>query len=111
MNTLRLLQELKRRDKRGKTAASSTFLQSMQKSDLKDRMKRHPALSRDDNGTSRAAEMEDRFHRMAMRTLRALRDVRQYSPAVTIRTAGQVNISDKQLNVASGSRCSSGLDG
>ena len=38
-----------------------------------------------------AAEMADRFHRMYMRTLRQLRDLRRYSP-VTINNVNQVSI-------------------
>ena len=49
----------------------------------------------------KAVEMADRFHRMFMRTLRQLRDLRRYSP-VTINNAGQVNIASeggKQVNL------------
>lgn len=38
-----------------------------------------------------AVQMVDRWHRMYMRTIRQLRDLRRYSP-VTINNAGQVNI-------------------
>ena len=33
--------------------------------------------------------------------LRRLRDLRRYTPAVTIESAGQVNIGGQQINVAS----------
>ena len=41
---------------------------------------------------NQSAAMADRFHRMFMRTLRALRDLRRYSPAVIVQNAGQVNV-------------------
>jgi len=49
-----------------------------------------------------AVQMADRFHRIFMRTLRQLRDLRRYSP-VTINNASQVNIAadgGQQVNVA-----------
>ena len=78
----------------------ATTRAEIQQSDLKKRGKRRPEFSWEIEDTARAAEMADRFHRMAMRTLRALRDVRRYSPAVNIRNAGQVNIGEKQVNVS-----------
>ena len=47
------------------------------------------------------AAMVDRFNRLFLRTLRQLRDLRRYAPAVTIQNAGQVNIGQQQVNVAS----------
>ncbi len=47
-----------------------------------------------------AAAMADRFNRLFLRTLRQLRDLRRYAPAVTIKNAGQVNIGEQQVNVA-----------
>lgn len=48
-----------------------------------------------------AAAMVDRFNRLFLRTLRALRDLRRYSPTVMIASAGQVNIaSGPQANAA-----------
>ncbi len=44
--------------------------------------------------------MVDRFNRLFLRTLRALRDLRRYAPAVTIQNAGQVNIGAQQVNAA-----------
>ena len=48
---------------------------------------------------NQSAAMADRFHRMFMRTLRALRDLRRYSPAVIVQNAGQVNVGGQQVNV------------
>ncbi len=46
-----------------------------------------------------SAAMADRFHRIFMRTLRALRDLRRYNPAVIVQNAGQVNVGGQQVNV------------
>ena len=43
--------------------------------------------------------MVDRFNRIFLRTLRALRDLRKHSPALIVQNAGQVNVGDKQVNV------------
>lgn len=48
----------------------------------------------------RALRTADRFQRMFMRSLRALRDLRRYAPQITIHNRGQVNIGDKQVNVS-----------
>jgi hypothetical protein len=47
-----------------------------------------------------AVSMADRYHRQFMRTLRALRDLRRYAPAVNIGNAEQVNIAAQQINTA-----------
>ena len=47
-----------------------------------------------------AAAMADRFHRMFLRSLRALRDLRRYVGPVIVQQAGQVNVGDQQVNVA-----------
>ncbi len=47
-----------------------------------------------------AAAMADRFHRMFLRSLRALRDLRCYAGPVIVQRAEQVNIGEKQVNVA-----------
>ncbi len=47
-----------------------------------------------------AAAMADRFNRLFLRTLRHLRDLRRYVPAVTIQNPAQVNIGGQQINVA-----------
>lgn len=47
-----------------------------------------------------AAGMTDRFHRLFLRALRALRDLRRYAPTIVVANAGQVNVSGgSQLNV------------
>jgi hypothetical protein len=55
-----------------------------------------------------SAAMTDRFHRLFLRSLRALRDLRRYTPTVMVANAGQVNVSAgpqvnlgaQQVNVA-----------
>jgi hypothetical protein len=47
-----------------------------------------------------SAAMADRFHRLFLRTLRALRDLRRYVPSVVVQNAGQVNVGGQQVNVA-----------
>jgi hypothetical protein len=51
--------------------------------------------------TERALEMVERWDRMLIRTVRALRDLRRYAPVV-IQNApgGQVNVGQQQVNVA-----------
>jgi hypothetical protein len=44
--------------------------------------------------------MCDRFHRLFIRTLRALRDLRRYQPPVVVQNVGgQVNIGEHQTNI------------
>lgn len=52
------------------------------------------------NMEDRALTTADRFQRMFLRALRALRDLRRYSPQITIHNRGQVNIGEQQVNVA-----------
>jgi hypothetical protein len=54
----------------------------------------------DAEAVERAAAMADRFNRIFLRTLRALRDLRRYAPAVVVKHAGQVNVGAQQVNVA-----------
>ncbi|HRH43841.1 MAG TPA: hypothetical protein PKY82_19575 [Pyrinomonadaceae bacterium] len=52
------------------------------------------------NAVEHAAQMADRWQRMYFRAIRSLRDWRRYSQQVTINNPQQVNIGDKQINVA-----------
>ena len=48
-----------------------------------------------------AATMADRFQRLFLRSLRALRDLRRYTATIVVASAGQVNVSNgPQMNVA-----------
>jgi hypothetical protein len=49
-----------------------------------------------------AAAMADRFNRMFLRTLRALRDLRRGPQPVFVQNAGQVNVGQQQVNVSGG---------
>lgn len=46
-----------------------------------------------------AVEMADRYHRMFLRNVRALRDFRRSGSAVMVQNAGQVNVGAQQVNV------------
>src|SRR5437016_788194 len=59
-----------------------------------------PPLASELQAAEQAMEMVDRWNRIFLRNLRALRDLRRYAPAVNIVNAGQVNIGDQQVNVA-----------
>jgi hypothetical protein len=48
-----------------------------------------------------AGTMVERFNRLFLRTLRALRDLRRYAPTVIVQNAGQVNVGAVQKNEAS----------
>jgi hypothetical protein len=50
--------------------------------------------------TEEAAQMADRWHRIFQRTLRNLRDLRRYATQVVVQQAGQINIGDRQVNIA-----------
>ncbi len=56
---------------------------------------------KDSEAVEQSAAMLDRFNRLFVRTLRTLRDLRRYAPAIHIEHAGQVNVAQgPQLNVA-----------
>lgn len=72
----------------------------MEEADLNAEGKWRPTRIPQAAATEEAAVMMDRFNRVFLRTLRALRDLRRYSPNVTITNPGQVNIGQQQVNVA-----------
>ena len=47
-----------------------------------------------------SAAMMDRFHRLFLRTLRALREHRRHAPTVVVQNATQVNVGAVQQNIA-----------
>jgi hypothetical protein len=55
---------------------------------------------KDHEAVDQAGAMVDRFNRIFLRTLRALRDLRRYTPAVIVQNARQVNVGGQQVNVA-----------
>jgi hypothetical protein len=54
----------------------------------------------DYQATEQAARMVERFHRLFLRTVRALQDLRRQAPPVVVRRAAQVNIGQQQVNMA-----------
>lgn len=46
-----------------------------------------------------AGQMAERFHRMYLRTIRAMRDYRRYNGPVVVQSAAQVNVGGQQVNV------------
>lgn len=49
-----------------------------------------------------------RFNQLFLRTLRELRDLRRYTPAVVVQHAGQINVAGQQVNVAGATQESQG---
>ena len=43
--------------------------------------------------------MADRFNRLFLRDLRALRGLRRYAPAVVVQGSAQINVAERQVNV------------
>jgi hypothetical protein len=62
--------------------------------------KYEPPRVKDHEATEQAGHMVERFHRLFLRTVRALQDLRRQAPPVVVRRAGQVNIGQQQVNVA-----------
>ena len=66
---------------------------------------------KDAEAVEQSAAMLDRFNRLFVRTLRTLRDLRRYAPAIHIEHAGQVNVAQgPQLNVAQRETCDTPVD-
>jgi hypothetical protein len=63
----------------------------------------NPPRVSDAQAIEQAAAMVDRFNRVFIRTLRALRELRQYPPAVVVQSAGQVNVAGRQVNMSGAS--------
>jgi hypothetical protein len=45
-----------------------------------------------------AAAMAERFHRLFVRAVRTLRELRRFTPSVVVQNAGQVNVGAQQVN-------------
>lgn len=69
-----------------------------QEAALRNRGRRRPLPVSQAEEVEQASAMADRYNRIFMRTLRAMRDLRRYMPTVNIRQAGQVNIGQQQVN-------------
>jgi hypothetical protein len=59
-----------------------------------------PPRQRDADAMDQAAAMVDRFNRIFLRTLRALRELRRQSRPVILQSGGQLNVANQQVNVA-----------
>lgn len=68
--------------------------------DVKESGRWSPPRVSEAQAIEQAAAMVDRFNKIFLRTLRALRDLRRYAPAVIVQNAGQVNVGGQQVNVA-----------
>ena len=53
----------------------------------------------DAQALDQAAQMVDRFNRVYMRSLRALRDLRRHAPTLIMHHVEQVNVAENQVNV------------
>jgi hypothetical protein len=84
-------------------AAANNFLSAecdKHKVELEKQEKWLPPRVTEAEALEQAMGMAERWNRMFLRTLRALRDLRRYAPTINIQNAGQVNIGDQQVNVA-----------
>jgi hypothetical protein len=81
--------------------AYTTLAALGQKRALESRERYEPPRLSDAEAQDRAAGMVERLHRLYLRTLRALHDQRRLQPPVVVRRAGQVNVAQQQINVAS----------
>jgi hypothetical protein len=70
-----------------------------QKRALEGREPYEPPRLSDAEAQAQAAGMVERYHRLYLRTLRALQDQRRLQPPVIVRRAGQVNVAQQQVNV------------
>jgi hypothetical protein len=61
-----------------------------------------PPRVTDSEAIEQAAEMVDRFHRIMMRTIRQLQNLRRNPPVVMVQNAGQVNVGQQQVNAVVG---------
>jgi hypothetical protein len=68
----------------------------------KDDLGRSTLLLTTAEALDRAAAMMDRFNKIVLRTLRALQELRRFSPTVIVQNAGQVNVGGQQVNMRNG---------
>lgn len=55
----------------------------------------------DAKAVEQAAQMIDRFNRIFMRSLRALRDIRRHAPTLVVHNATHVNVAENQVHLES----------
>jgi hypothetical protein len=80
------------------TLGSST--RELERSKIRDGVTWLPERLSDADAIEMSAAMVDRFNRLYIRTLRALRDLRRMAPPVVVKNVGQVNVGQQQVNVA-----------
>lgn len=82
-----------------------------EKEDLEQSKRWKLPFVKEHEAVEQAAAMADRFHRLFIRNLRALRDLRRYMPNVTIQNVGQLNIAaegGQQVNLTKGKGAKAG---
>jgi hypothetical protein len=77
-----------------------TTLQALHESEEEARWQ--PPRLTDSEAIEQAAAMVDRFHRIMMRTVRQLQNLRRNPPVVMVQNAGQVNVGQQQVNAVAG---------
>jgi hypothetical protein len=82
------------------TLVSRTSLESVGRKKLGEEPPWTPPRISDAEAVEQAAAMMDRFNKIFLRSLRALRDLRRYNRPVIVQNAGQVNVGEKQINVS-----------
>jgi hypothetical protein len=68
--------------------------------DIQDRGSWYPPRVTDAEAVEQAAAMAERFHRMGLRTIRALQELRRRPPPVVVGNVSQLNVGEQQVNVA-----------
>jgi hypothetical protein len=58
-----------------------------------------PAVASEHEALEQAAAMVDRYNKIYLRSLRALRDMRRDAPKVVVQNASQVNVGAQQINM------------
>jgi hypothetical protein len=81
------------------TLTCRTSLDSWQDKKLIEESRWTPPRVSDSEAIEQATTMMDRFNKMFLRALRALRDLRRYCRPVIVQNAGQVNVGTQQVNV------------
>jgi hypothetical protein len=77
-----------------------TSLECVQEKQLTERGEWKPPRIDDSKAIEQAALMMDRFNKIFLRSLRALRDLRRYASKVIVQNAAQVNVGGQQMNVS-----------
>ena len=77
-----------------------TTLQAVYES--KEEARWQPPRLTDSEAIEQAAAMVNRFHRIMMRTIRQLQNLRRNPPVVMVKNAGQVNVGQQQVNTVAG---------